>query len=65
MQRTLAMNTAFRSRRKRRGFISVEWILLFTALVIGVIGGLVVARNAIVAELHETAEAIEALNFFP
>ena len=36
-----------------------------TVLVIGVIGGLGVARNAITAELRDIAAAITAYEFFP
>lgn len=51
--------------RRRRGEITIEWILLVTVLVIGVIGGLGVARNAITAELSDIADAITAFEFFP
>jgi hypothetical protein len=55
----------FLSRRRRRGEITIEWILLATVLGIGVIGGLGTARNAIVVELKDVADAITALEFFP
>jgi hypothetical protein len=49
-------------RRQRRGVLTLEWILLVTVLVIGVIGGLGAVRNATINELQDLAEAIEALN---
>jgi hypothetical protein len=52
-------------RRRRRGEITVEWILLFTVLVIGIIGGLGAARSAIVSELGDIANAVYALEMFP
>jgi hypothetical protein len=52
-------------RRRRRGEITLEWILLGTLLVIGVIGGLGAARAAIVDELGDVAEAVTALELFP
>jgi|TARA_B100000809_G_C14929537_1_gene456414 hypothetical protein len=41
----------------------MEWILLFTLLVIGVIGGLGAVRFAILSELQDIAQAISNLNF--
>ncbi len=49
-------------RNKRRGVLTLEWILLVTVLVIGIIGGLGAVRNATIGELQDLAEAIEALN---
>jgi hypothetical protein len=48
--------------RRRRGVLTLEWILLVTVIVIGVIGGLGVVRNATVGELRDLAEAITHLN---
>lgn len=53
------------ARRRRRGVITIEWIILFTILVIGVIGGLGVFRNAILSELKDISEAIAAMDMFP
>lgn len=50
------------SKRRRRGVLTLEWILLVTVIVIGVIGGLGVVRNATVGELRDLAEAITHLN---
>ncbi|ADB16328.1 hypothetical protein Psta_1653 [Pirellula staleyi DSM 6068] len=49
----------------RRGVLTLEWVLLVTVLVIGVIGGLGAVRNATVSELSQLADAIEALNVQP
>jgi hypothetical protein len=51
-----------RQLRRRRGVLTLEWILLVTVIVIGVIGGLGIVRNATVGELRDLAEAITALN---
>jgi hypothetical protein len=50
------------SKKQRRGVLTLEWILIVTVLVIGVIGGLGAVRNATVAELGDLAEAIESMN---
>lgn len=49
-------------RKDRRGFLSFEWILLISLLVIGIIGGLAAVRNAILSELHDLSQAVEAIN---
>lgn len=51
--------------QKRRGALTLEWVLLVTVLVIGIIGGLAAVRNATNAELTDLAEAIEAINVAP
>ena len=51
-----------RKRNRRRGVLTLEWILLLTVLVIGIIGGLGAVRFAINAELQDLADAIEALD---
>jgi hypothetical protein len=48
--------------RKRRGVLTLEWVLLITVVIIGIIGGLGAVRGAILGELKDLAEAIEALN---
>jgi hypothetical protein len=52
-------------RRKRRGVLTLEWILLVTVIVIGIIGGLGAVRLATVNELNDLAGAIEAINTGP
>jgi len=54
-----------RFRRNRRGMLTLEWVLLITVLVIGIVGGLAAVRTAINEELLDLAGAIEALNFTP
>lgn len=51
------------SRRsaKRRGVLTLEWILLSTLLVIGIIGGLGAVRYATLTELGQLAQAISNL----
>ena len=48
--------------RKRRGVLTLEWVLLVTVIVIGIIGGLGAVRNATLGELTDLAEAITHLN---
>jgi hypothetical protein len=48
-------------RRPRRGVITLEWILIITVLVIGVIGGIGLVRNAVVEEMADMAESIQSL----
>jgi hypothetical protein len=48
--------------RRRRGVLTLEWILLVTVIVIGIIGGLGVVRTATLGELSDLAEAITHLN---
>jgi hypothetical protein len=44
------------------GVLSFEWVLLLTLLVIGVIGGLVASRDAIIDELADLANAAQCLD---
>jgi len=48
--------------RKRRGVLTLEWILLVTVIIIGIIGGLGAVRTATIGELSDLAEAITHLN---
>ena len=48
--------------RRRRGALTFEWILLISLLVIGIIGGLSAVRNALICELTDLAQCIQALN---
>jgi hypothetical protein len=62
----LSLSSHRKSRhQKRRGVLTLEWVLLFTVIVIGIIGGLGAVRNATNAELLDLADAIEALNIVP
>jgi hypothetical protein len=51
------------SRRDRRGFLTVEWILLLTVLVIGLVGGLALVRDAVLDELKDMACAVSKLTW--
>jgi hypothetical protein len=44
------------------GVLSFEWALLVTLLVIGVVSGLAAARDAVVDELGDVAQAMLALD---
>ena len=57
--------SAVRRRNQRLGVLTLEWVLLITVLVIGIIGGLGAVRNAVVSELQDLAEAVQALNVTP
>ena len=44
------------------GVLSFEWVLMITLLTIGIVGGLAAARDAIVDELGDAAQAALALD---
>jgi len=44
------------------GVLSFEWTLLLTLLTIGIVSGLAGARDAIIDELGDVAQAAQALN---
>lgn len=44
------------------GVLSFEWVLLVTLLTIGIVGGLSAARDAIIDELGDAAQAMLALD---
>jgi hypothetical protein len=50
-----------RRKKQRRGALTLEWILIITVLVIGVIGGLSMVRSAIVHQMHDMANSIISL----
>lgn len=52
---------AKRRAKPRRGALTLEWILIITVLVIGVIGGLGLVRNAIIEQMADMAESIQDL----
>lgn len=51
-----------KTAKARRGVLTLEWILLVTVMVIGILGGLALVRNAVVAELQDLANAVSAIN---
>jgi len=44
------------------GVLSFEWTLLVTLLTIGIVGGLAAARDAIIDELGDVAEAAQGID---
>ena len=48
--------------REEDGVLSFEWTLLLTLLTIGIVGGLAAARDAIIDELGDVAEAAQAID---
>lgn len=44
------------------GVLSFEWILLLTLLTIGIVGGIAAARDAIIDELGDVAEAAQGID---
>jgi Flp pilus assembly pilin Flp len=48
--------------REEDGVLSFEWTLLLTLLTIGVVGGLAAARDAIIDELGDVAEAAQGID---
>ena len=48
--------------KEEDGVLSFEWVLLVTLLTIGVVGGLAAARDAIIDELGDVAQAMLALD---
>jgi Flp pilus assembly pilin Flp len=57
MKRLLA-----RMWRENDGVLSFEWTLLVTLLTIGIVGGLAGARDAIIDELGDVAEAAQGID---
>ena len=49
---------ARRMRHRRRGAITLEWILLVTVIIIGTVGAVAAVRNALVLEYVEILETI-------
>ena len=50
------------SALRRKGSLALEWILLITIVVIGVLGGLAAVRNATVKEITDLSKAVEQIN---
>lgn len=49
------------SRRKTKGIVTIEYLLLLTLVGIGVIVGLCTLREALINELNDLAAAINAI----
>lgn len=48
--------------KEEDGSVAFEWVLLFTLVTIGVVSGLTAARDAIIDEFGDVAEAMLALD---
>jgi hypothetical protein len=48
--------------REDDGVLSFEWVLLVTLVTIGVVGGLAAARDAIIDEMGDVAEAAQGID---
>ncbi len=46
------------ARNRRRGAITLEWILLVTVIIIGTVGAVAAVRNELVTEYVEILETI-------
>jgi hypothetical protein len=45
-------------RRPRGGFLTIEWIILVTVVIIGTIGALGLIRNRLIEEYQELTQSI-------
>lgn len=43
---------------RRRGGLTLEWILICTVIIIGTVGGVAMVRNALIVEYAEMIETI-------
>lgn len=48
--------------QEQDGVLSFEWALLVTLLTLGIVGGLAAARDAVIDELGDVAQAMQALD---
>lgn len=48
--------------REEQGTLTFEWILVITVLVIGIVGGLSTARDALISELGDVTEGMISLD---
>jgi len=51
--------------KRRRGALTLEWILLVTILIIGTIGGVAAVRNSLILEYQEMIETICKMSIGP
>src|SRR5262249_16157210 len=59
---TTVLRQMRRLAREEDGVLSFEWVLLLTLLTIGIVSGLTAARDAIVDELGDIAQAAQAFD---
>jgi len=55
-------NVLARMWKEEDGVLSFEWVLLVTLLTIGIVSGIAAARDAIIDELGDVAQAMLALD---
>ena len=55
-------NVLSRMWKEEDGVLSFEWVLLVTLLTIGIVSGVAAARDAIIDELGDVAQAMLALD---
>lgn len=55
-------NLFARAWKEEDGVLSFEWVLLVTLLVIGIVSGVAGARDAVIDELGDVAQAMLALD---
>jgi hypothetical protein len=59
------MKFRFPKHRRRRGALTLEWILLCTIIIIGAVGGVAAVRNALILEYREMVDTICAMSIGP
>ena len=50
---------------RRRGALTLEWILLCTVLIIGTVGGVAIVRNNLIVEYREIIDTICQMSIGP
>ncbi len=58
-----AKDSTFRS--KRRGAVTLEWIMLVSVIVLGTAGGVALVRNTLIEEYQELLETICEMSVGP
>lgn len=54
----MIMSRTSPKRRNRRGFLTIEWIILVTVVVIGTIAAVGLIRNRLIEEYQELTQSI-------
>jgi hypothetical protein len=50
---------------RRRGALTLEWVLLCTVLIIGTVGGVAAVRNSLILEYREMIDTICQMSVGP
>ena len=50
---------------RRRGALTLEWILLCTVIIIGTVGGVAAVRNALILEYRDMIETVCEMSVGP